>query len=120
MILILVCTSLVGCINNTIENKGGESIKLGKNITIVIPETEIIDSTYLQNVLDGAGGKNCLYFDAWEAKELAKLIDYMDDNNYIIKPGTYTFNQAWTFDNGEFVINNGEKRTIFEFQQLVQ
>ena len=117
MILILVCALLSGCIHNIIENGDEESMKFGKNITIIISESEMIDSTYLQNVHDGTVKKDYPYFDLLNDDDFVKLIEYMTDNNYIIKPGTYTFNPAWRFDNGEFILNNGEKRKIFEFQQ---
>lgn len=117
MILILTCTLLSGCIHNIIGNGDGESMKFGKNITIIISESEMIDSTYLQNVLNGTVKKDYPYFDSLNDDDFVKLIEYMADNNYIIKPGTYTFNQAWRFDNGEFILNNGEKRKILEFHR---
>lgn len=116
MILVPICILLVGCIHNTTEKGNEETMKFGKNITITILDNEFINSTYLQNVLDGVIKKDYPYFDSWDNDELAQLIEYMADNNYIIKPGTYTFNQTWGFDDGEFVINESEKRRIFEFQ----
>lgn len=92
-------------------------MKFGKNITITISEDEVIDSEHLQNVLNGTVKKDIPYFNLLDDDELAKLIEYMTENNLIIKPGKYTFNQSWKFDNGEFMLNSGEKRKIFEFQQ---
>lgn len=117
VILILTCTSLAGCIHNTTGNEVEESMKFGKNITIIVFESEMIDSTYLQNVHDGTVKKDYPYFDLLNDDDFVRLIGYMADNNYMVKPGTYTFNQAWEFDNGEFILNNGERRKIFEFQQ---
>ena len=39
----------------------------------------------------------------------------MKEKNLMIVPGEYTFNQAWRFEDGIFILNNGEKREIFKF-----
>ena len=91
-------------------------MRFGKNITIFVSDDETIDADNLQEVLNGNIKKETPYFDQWDNDELKNLIDYMRENNYSIVPGQYTFNQAWGFRNGVFVLNNGEKREIFKYQ----
>ena len=52
-----------------------------------------------------------------DEKEFLKLIDYLQENNFRIKPGIYTFNQAWDFDDGDFILPNGERRKVLEFTE---
>ena len=107
---------LTGCDKN-VENGGVDAMKFGKNLTITISEDEIVDANYLQKVLDKEIVKDIPYFDMWDNIELKKLIDYLAENDYFIKPGSYTFNQAWGFDSGKFVLNNGEEREVFKYQK---
>lgn len=112
--LMLVFT--IGCRNNTEGNGGLQGMKFGKNISITVSDNEVVDANYLQKVLDGEVKKEVPYFDLLDDKELKSLIDYMEQNNFIIVPGQYAFNQAWAFDNGVFVLNNGEKREVLKFK----
>ena len=76
-------------------------------------------------MLDKDIKKDVPYFDQWDSDEFKKLIEFMKENNYIIKPGKYTFNQAWGFEDGLFCIKrldkNGkisiEKREILKFRK---
>ena len=106
-----------GCDNNSDGSGGLQGMIFGKNITITITDNETIDAEHLQKVLDGEVKKEMPYFDLWDNDELKKMIDYMNENNYIIIPGQYTFNQAWNFESGLFVLNNGEKREVFKFEK---
>ena len=94
-----------------------EEITVGKNITVVISDSESVDYKHLQKVSDGEVHKDVPYFDMMAEEELEKLIDYMEENNYIILSGTYTFNQSWKFNNGEFELPSGEKNKVFDFKQ---
>lgn len=114
--LCLLGLILVGCENNVKENDGLHETNFGKNLTITVSEDEIVDAEYLQKVLDGEIKKEVPYFDLLDEKELKNLIDYMAQNSYIIVPGQYTFDQAWIFENGMFVLNNGEKCEVFKFE----
>lgn len=106
-----------GCTKNADGNGGSHEMLFGKNISITISEGEIVDAVYLQQVLDGDVKKEVPYFDLWNKEELKKMIVYMDKNDYMIVPGKYTINQAWSFEDGKFVLNNGEKREVFKFQK---
>lgn len=113
-LFVIILIVLTGCENDT-ENGDLNAMKLGKNLTITISDDETVDANYLQKILDKEIVKDVPYFDMWDDVELKNLIDYLSINNYVIKPGTYTFNQAWGFDNGMFTLNNGEKREVFKF-----
>lgn len=101
------------------ENTDINDMRIGKNITVEITDGENINSDYLRNVLNGTTVEPNPFFTMMEAQELEKLIEYMEENDYKIGSGVYTINQAWKFDDGEFVSRNGEKRDIFAFEKAV-
>lgn len=92
-------------------------IRIGKEITVVVEEHELIDAVYLKSALDGEAtiGK---HFQLLDPNELGKMIDYMEKNNLKLAPGKYTFNQAWKFDNGKMVTHAGEFVDVFEFCEI--
>lgn len=108
----------------------GESaeMKIGKDLYITVSDNEIIDSTYLKNVfnfdIESTGKRlsdieeltNLGSLRLWNSAEFEKMINYMDDNNFMILPGTYTINQTYKFKDGLFEIGNGKQCEIFKFQ----
>lgn len=124
-LFMLMLVFVTSCNNNSNENGDLQGMKFGKDLTITVSDNEIIDSEYLQKVLDGEVKKDVPYFDLWDAQELKNLIDYMKQNDYMIIPGQYTFNQAWKFENGMFIISkieNGktvpENQEVFKFKPI--
>jgi uncharacterized protein with ACT and thioredoxin-like domain len=105
----------LGCVNADIDKKEAGGMRFGKNITVRVMENEEIDFRYLQKVLDGEIKKVAPYFNLWNKEDLKKLIEYMKTNNYVIVSGEYTFNQSWSFEEGAFVTNGGEKLEILKF-----
>lgn len=101
------------------ENTDINDMRIGKNITVEITDGESINSDYLRNVLNGTTVEPNPFFIMMEDRELEKLIEYMEENEYKIGSGVYTINQAWRFDDGEFVTQSGEKRDIFAFEKVV-
>lgn len=119
-LLVFIAVLMMSSSNNFNVNKEKQRMKLGKKLTIVVSDDEVIDAEYLQKVLNGEIKKEVAWFDLWDANELEKLINYMDINDYMIEPGEYTFSQAWGFSDGYFVLNNGEKQEIFKFKKKFQ
>jgi len=119
IIFITFITLMAGCQKNPVVNGGQEEnmLRFGKKINITISDYEVVDAAHLQKVLDGKINKDVPYFDLWNKEELKKMIDFMKKNDYMIVPGKYTFNQAWRFEDGMLVLNNGEKREVFKFQK---
>ena len=116
-ILLYFClVILAGCDINSNNDGGLQDMRFGKNITIDIADNETIDAEHLQKVLEGKYKIETPYFDLMDQEELAKMVEYMRQNDYITAPGKYILNQAWSFEDGVFILNNGEKRKIFEFQ----
>lgn len=117
--IILLGYILTGCssVSNQNEKQIADllSFGIGKNLAIEIPEDEIVDATHLKKVLDGEIQKETPYFDIWNDTELLKLIEYMEDNNYMIVPGRYVINQAWKFSDGKFLVGIGEEREVLKF-----
>lgn len=68
---------------------------IGKNFTVEVPQN--IDYTIF----------NDEEFDIWNEKERNKMIEYMKEENIKLKAGTYTINQANTFE---------KALEIFEFE----
>ena len=120
LLLCLCVLVFAGCDKNSNESTGLQGMEFGKNITITVSETETVDAEYLQRVLDGEVKKDAPHFDLWDNGELEKMIAYMKQNDYMIAPGQYTFNQAWDFENGLFVLNSGERLEVFKFQTKEQ
>ena len=112
--LCLCVVVLAGCAKN---NETYSELRFGKKITITVTKYEVVDSAHLQKVLAGDIKKDVAYFDLWDEEDLEKMIKYMEENDFVIAPGQYTFNQAWRFDDGMLVLNNGEKRKVFSFQK---
>ena len=94
-------------------------MRFGKELNVTVLENEIIDVEYLQSIYNGGTENDATKFALWDKKELKKMIDYMNENNLILAPGEYTFNQAWRFNDGLLVINNGEKREVFKFVEAI-
>lgn len=82
-------------------------LKIGKNVTVTVSEE--LDAEAIRN--------DDTSFALLDEKEFLKLIDYLQENNFRIKPGIYTFNQAWDFDDGDFILPNGERRKVLEFTE---
>lgn len=81
-----------------------DSPPIGKEFTETIPEEDIVDAEYMKRVLNNEVDKNKAYFNLLGEETLKNLIIYMDINDYVIVPGTYTLNQAWDFKDGVFLI----------------
>ena len=116
----VVCLLFALVLFSSCENIGSEKsdqqdMRFGKELNVTVLENEIIDVEYLQSIYNGGTENDATKFALWDKKELKKMIDYMNENNLILAPGEYTFNQAWRFNDGLLVINNGEKREVFKF-----
>lgn len=116
ILFFIVLLVFTGCDKNA-KNGGLDAMRFGENLTIIITADETVDADHLEKVLDGTIKKDVPYFDLWDETELTKLINYLEENAYYIKEGTYTFNQAWGFEDGKFVLNNGERREVFKYQK---
>ena len=117
MLCIIFC-GLIVC-STKLKNKNTNDIKIGKNITIEILDGENVSADYLRNILKGTTVESNPFFIMMDDKDLERLIEYMEENKYKIGAGTYTINQGWRFDNGEFVTWSGEKRKIFVFEKAI-
>lgn len=84
------------------------------NLRIVVLPKEIADADYIKKICGGEVSKCVPYFDMWNNDALEALMLYMENNNYIIVPGTYILNQRWGFEDG-YVIADGEKLEILKF-----
>lgn len=116
--IILLACLMSGCYHaDHLPEENDLNVTIGKDLAIVISENGVVDAEHLQMVLDGKIQKDVPYFDMLPDEELLKLIAYMEDNNYIIVPGRYEINQSWTFYEGKFVLNNGEKRAVLKFKK---
>jgi hypothetical protein len=120
-LLLSLCVPIFGGHENTFfENRDFWNMKIGKNITVTITENETVDAEHLQRVFDGELKKEIPYFDLLDNDELKNMIDYMKQNDYVIVPGQYTFNQGWHFKNGVFILNSGKTLEVFKFQTKEQ
>ncbi len=94
------------------------NMSFGKNITITVAEGELVDSVYLNQVLNGEISKD-VPFGMWNNEALSKLAEYLERNNYVVAPGQYDINQAWGFEDG-YIIVGDEKREILRFESKSQ
>ena len=110
-----ILTAVIYCYSNTVNfgllsldiPEQRDDLEIGKNITVTVSEE--LDAEALRN--DDSS------FVLLDEEEFLKLVDYMQENDLRIKTGTYTFNQAWGFDDGDFVLPNGERRKVLEFTE---
>jgi outer membrane protein assembly factor BamE (lipoprotein component of BamABCDE complex) len=116
--LLIFIFILASCHNNYNKNESLQEMRLGKNLIITISNDEIIDAEYLQKVFDGEIKKEALFFNMLDNTEFKNMINYMKQNNYMIVAGQYTINQAWRFEDGLFIMSNGEKRKVVEFKTI--
>lgn len=65
-------------------------IGIGKEITIYVGEGDIGDYKFVQESNQ---------FELWNDNEKKQLINYMENNNLVLKPGKYKINQATKFEN---------------------
>ena len=87
----------------------------GKELMVEVTEREVIDAEYLQKVVDGEITGVDVLWDLWNERELEKMIDYLDKNNFMLAPGIYTFFQQSEFEDGVLVLN-GEKNEVFKYK----
>jgi len=112
---------VLGCHESIEGNKSNEenkkSFRIGKELTIVVEENELIDAEYLKGTLNSEATIDN-NFRLMDDNELNKMIDYMEKHNLKLAPGKYTFNQAWRFDNGKMVTHSGEFVDVFVFLEI--
>ncbi len=108
----VMCFALSGC-NVNVENE----TKVGKNIIVTVSPEEVVDAEYLQDVVNETIKKDTSHFGLMTETELLQMIEYMEENKYIIKSGEYELNQSWDFEDGEFILNNGQKEKVFVFEK---
>lgn len=98
--------------------------EIGKDIYVNISKDQVVDAEYLQKILeedDRSQSTVIINTDdrdellkaleirlkkdpfSYYKKHLGNLINYMKKHDYKISPGTYHFNQAWSFEDGKFV-----------------
>ena len=100
----------------TIKSKELRDLIIGKEITINISDT-VIDGEKLQNISECETNDSELSkFNMMNEDAMSALIKYLNDKCYIIEPGNYTFNQSWHFENGHFILNNGNKIEVFKYK----
>lgn len=87
-----------------IDSKG-----IGKTIYINISNNDVVDYKSIGMGKKDENGLSKQWFDMWDRIEREKLINYMDENNFIIKPGSYELNQTTYFE---------EALKIFNFEKL--
>jgi len=111
-LVFVMCFALSGC-NVNIENE----TKVGKHIIVDVSPEEVVDAEYLRDVSNGTIKKDTHHFGLMDKTELLQMIEFMEENNYIIKSGEYELNQSWDFEDGEFILNNGQKEKVFVFEK---
>jgi len=115
--IIIVIIIIILCIIswNIYTIYDNRQFRVGKSITLVVEEDEVIDSKYVKEVIAGERDESPL--SRMEKTELKKLRKYLRKNNYKISPGAYEFNKAWRFKDGYFIYGlNGFKEKVFQFE----